>query len=290
MKYKTPYDLRQAIAHHLRMLSKGQGISVERLRRHLAFERLLARLFKEPKPAWVLKGGYAMELRTQNARVTKDVDLTIPEGSNIPTEQSKISVALYDSLTNALAEDLGDFFSFSVREKSVELVGPPNGGVRFHVSAILDGRIFAEFHVDIGTGDVRIWPFEKLACRNLLAFAGVDCPAFPSIPAEQQFAEKLHAHTFQQDGKSSSRVKDLTDMVLLIQGGEMDRSKLLSVLQQTFAKRNTHPLPDELPLFSDEWAEQFATLATKCRLEMTLMDASLLVKNYFKKIVSGVAP
>ena len=150
MKYKTPYDLRQAIAHHLRVLSKGQGISVERLRRHLAFERLLARLFKEPSPAWVLKGGYAMELREQNARVTKDIDLTIPEGSDIPAEQREMSAVLYDSLTNALTEDLGDFFSFSVRSKSVELVGPPNGGVRFHVDAILDGRIFAEFHVDIG--------------------------------------------------------------------------------------------------------------------------------------------
>ena len=286
MKYKTPYDLRQAIAHQLRVLSKGRGISVEHLRRHLAFERLLARLFKEPKPDWVLKGGYAMELRAQNARVTKDIDLTIPEGSNLPTEQREMSVMLYDSLTNALAEDLDDFFSFSVREKSVELVAPPNGGVRFHVSAVLDGRIFAEFHVDIGTGDVRIWPFEKLACRNLLAFAGIDCPPFPSIPVEQQFAEKLHAYTFLRDGKSSSRVKDLIDMVLLIQSGKMDRSKLLSVLQQTFTKRNTHPLPDELPLFSDEWAEQFATLADKCRLKMTLLDASLLVKDYFKKIVS----
>lgn len=287
MKYRTPYDLRQAIAHHLRVLSKGQGVSIERLRRHLAFERLLARLFREPKPDWVLKGGYAMELRAQHARVTRDIDLTIPEGSDLPTEQREMSVMLYDSLTNALAEDLDDFFSFSVREKSVELVGPPNGGVRFHVGAILDGRIFAEFHVDIGTGDVRIWPFERLVCRNLLAFAGIDCPPFLSIPVEQQFAEKLHAYTFLRDGKSSSRVKDLIDMVLLIQSEEMDRSKLLSALQQTFAKRNTHLLPDELPLFSDEWTEQFAKLAAECHLAMTLMNASLLVKDYFKKIVSG---
>ena len=287
MKYDTPYDLRQAIAHHLRVLSKDQGVSVERLRRHLAFERLLARLFKEPQLAWVLKGGYAMEPRAQNARVTKDIDLTIPEGSDFPTEHREMSVMLYHNLTNALAEDLGDFFSFSVRRKSAELVGPPNGGVRFYVSAILDGRSFADFHVDIGTGDVRIWPFDKLVCNNLLAFADVHCSPFPSIPAEQQFAEKLHAYTFRRDGKPSSRVKDLIDMVLLIQSKEMDRLKLLSVLQQTFDRRNTHPLPDELPLFSDEWAEQFAALAAECHMEITLLDASLLVKDYFRTVVSG---
>ena len=121
MKYKTPYDLRQAIAHHLRLLSKDQGVSIERLRRHLAFERLLARLFKEPQPAWVLKGGYAMELRAHNARVTKDIDLTIPEGSGFPTDYRAMSAMLYNNLTDALAEDLGDFFSFEVKRESLVL-------------------------------------------------------------------------------------------------------------------------------------------------------------------------
>ena len=49
-----------------------------RLRRHLAFERLLARLFQTPSP-WALKGGYAMELRFQQARTTKDIDLVVEE-------------------------------------------------------------------------------------------------------------------------------------------------------------------------------------------------------------------
>ena len=286
MKYKTPYDLRQAIAHHLRILSRSHGVSIDRLRRHLAFERVLARLFKKPNPAWILKGGYAMELRLHHARVTKDIDLTISEDRAFPTGYREMSTVLYDKLIDSLEEDLEDFFSFGVREKSVELFGPPNGGVRFHVDAILDGRSFAEFHVDIGAGDVKIWPYDNLTCENLLAFAGIYCPSFPSIPAEQQFAEKLHAYTFVRNGKQSSRIKDLVDMILLIQSGEMDDSKLLSVIRQTFNKRNTHQVPTELPTFLDEWSERFVALARECRLKMSLTDASLLVKNYYRSLMS----
>lgn len=78
MRYKTAGDLRQAINAHLRSRAKTDGVPVERLYRHAAFERLLARLFKVPPP-WSLKGGYAMELRFENARATTDIDLAVAE-------------------------------------------------------------------------------------------------------------------------------------------------------------------------------------------------------------------
>ena len=49
--------------------------------------RFLARIFsKGPKAAypWVLKGGYAMELRMHSARTTKDIDMTLHEGTRLP--------------------------------------------------------------------------------------------------------------------------------------------------------------------------------------------------------------
>ncbi len=60
-----------------------------RLRRMVAFDRLLARLFskqseqerqEEQETPWLLKGGYAMELRLgYRARTTRDIDLTLPD-------------------------------------------------------------------------------------------------------------------------------------------------------------------------------------------------------------------
>ncbi|PYT33137.1 MAG: hypothetical protein DMG58_08485 [Acidobacteria bacterium] len=47
------------------------------LRRQVSFDRLLARLFREESAPWVLKGGYALELRFKAARSTVDIDLTL---------------------------------------------------------------------------------------------------------------------------------------------------------------------------------------------------------------------
>ena len=129
-------------------------------------------------------------------------------------------------------DNIGDFFSFKVKEKSIDLVAPPLGGIRLYVDTILDNRLFARFHVDVGVGDAEIIPLETLTSRNLLAFAGVDCPPFPSIPQEQHFAEKVHAYTTLFDGQIGSRVKDLIDMVLLIQNGSMSTKKLSTALHK----------------------------------------------------------
>ena len=55
----------------------SEQVDLNRLRRQVAFDRLLARLFLEEPPPWVLKGGYALELRFKAARSTVDIDLTV---------------------------------------------------------------------------------------------------------------------------------------------------------------------------------------------------------------------
>ena len=61
--YETPFAFRMALEERLRNASLQQGTDLQRLRRRVAFERLLARLFADEKPPWLLKGGYALELR-----------------------------------------------------------------------------------------------------------------------------------------------------------------------------------------------------------------------------------
>lgn len=55
----------------------SEQVDLNRLRRQVAFDRLLARLFLEEPPPWVPKGGYALELRFKAARSTVDIDLTV---------------------------------------------------------------------------------------------------------------------------------------------------------------------------------------------------------------------
>jgi Nucleotidyl transferase AbiEii toxin, Type IV TA system len=88
--YKTAGAFRTALETRLHNRARAEGTDLQRLRRQVAFDRFLARMFLKgpnaPYP-WVLKGGYAMELRTHAARTTKDIDLTlVPQGELTPQE------------------------------------------------------------------------------------------------------------------------------------------------------------------------------------------------------------
>lgn len=286
-KYNTAGDLRQAIDHRLRRTAASEGLDVVRLRRQLAFERFLARLFSDPDCPLVLKGGYAMELRLNNSRATKDIDLALSDEWVHTMSSSELLATIQDLLSEAVAKDLGDFFHFEIQEKSSQLLTPPRGGLRSHIVARMGDRVFARFQLDIGAGNARILPLTKLSSRNQLAFASISCPSFPSIPPEQHFAEKVHAYTTLHKGHMGSRVKDLIDMVLLIEEGKMNKIKLLTALHETFDKNKKHPLPQELPAPPATWTTKFAALAEECHLEFTVEDAYALVKNYFRTVVLG---
>ena len=82
-------------------------MDIERLRKRVAFERYLARLFTQDPAPWVLKGGYALEIRLGGrARSTKDIDLNVPPP---PMED------LLDELQEAAELNLDDFFVFPRR-------------------------------------------------------------------------------------------------------------------------------------------------------------------------------
>ena len=53
----------QALEAQLRTVAAQRGTQIHGLRLKVAIERLLARLFHEASPPWLLKGGYSMELR-----------------------------------------------------------------------------------------------------------------------------------------------------------------------------------------------------------------------------------
>jgi hypothetical protein len=76
-KYASGIALRTALEERLKRISREEGVDLQRLRRQVAFDRFLARLFHSAPSDWVLKGGYAMELRFQTARATRDLDFSV---------------------------------------------------------------------------------------------------------------------------------------------------------------------------------------------------------------------
>src|SRR5215470_17522662 len=79
-QYATAGAFRTALETRLNERARRDGVDLHRLRRQVAFDRLLARMFDPSQPVrdgWVLKGGYALEMRFHMARSTKDLDLTV---------------------------------------------------------------------------------------------------------------------------------------------------------------------------------------------------------------------
>ena len=226
-RYATAAAFRRALEDRLQDIAGKEGVDLQRLRRQVAFDRLLARLFQAAQPRalpWVLKGGYAMELRIKAARTTKDIDLTMRSVFNSGEKKDdKKNLAVLEKLQEAAAFSSDDFFVYTIGEPIADLDAAPYGGARFPVEARLDGRIFVGFHLDVGIGDAVMEPLEVIEGRDWLGFAGIASPSLYMIPREQQFAEKLHAYTLPRQGAANTRVRDLVDMVLLIQSGTLDR-------------------------------------------------------------------
>ena len=283
--YKTAGAFRVALEARLQTRAREQGTDLQRLRRQVAFDRFLARMFSQgPKAAypWALKGGYAMELRMHSARTTKDIDLTLHHGTRLPKNPKERAEQVRAMLQEAAASPFDDYFEFLVGEARQDLDGAPEGGNRYPIQARMDGRDFARFHV--GVGDEVIEPQDLVTGEDWLSFGGVAAPFFPIISAEQQFAEKLHAYTLPRGERVNTRTKDLIDMVLLIRGERLDKDKTAAAVRATFLKRATHEVPKELDPPPAEWEAVFDALAKECDLPMKLREGFEVVREFKKSL------
>jgi len=190
-------------------------------------------------------------------------------GSGGQWDDAAVRLLLQD-LANA---DLGDGFEFLIGEPTMDLDAAPYGGSRFPVEASMGDRNFASFHLDVSAGDVLREPFELLEGQDWMGFAGIAPSKVPAISREEQFAEKLHAYSLPREGRPNSRVKDLVDLLLLIESGTLDVDRVGQCIEATFRRRDTHPVPSSLEPPPQAWAGPFAEMAGKCGLSQDLAAA-----------------
>jgi len=282
--YTTAGAFRRALEERLKRASLTEQIDLNRLRRQVSFDRLLTRLFREESAPWVLKGGYALELRFKAARSTVDIDLTLqrvmPTGAGANTNQ-----VIREMLQRAADISFGDWFEYALGPPVMALTAAPYGGVRYPVEARMDERIFARFHLDAGIGDVVMRPLETIVCRDWLGFAGIESSRIRMISREQQFAEKLHAYTLPRNN-ANSRVKDLVDLALLIGSGGLDKQRILDALLLTFERRGTHELPAGLVPPPADWQIPFHALAEECGLPTDVPAVFARVQEFLEKVLA----
>jgi len=278
-RYGTLTAFREALEAHLANASQRDGVDLQRLRRRVAFDRLLARLFHADDPPWLLKGGYALELRMpRRARSTLDLDVMVKDPAGlvvVSTPEVSVIEAAYDRLQQAADADLGDGFRFLIRRPRKQRDRPPWGGARCNVDARLAGRSFVRFRLDLGLGDPVLGLPDWVEGSNLLEFAGIPAPRVALCPAAQQLAEKVHAFSYPWQDRDNTRVKDLVDLVLLVDSGLLDPESVRCSLRATFETRSTHPLPPRLPQPPADWEEPFSALARDVGLPVETVEAAL---------------
>lgn len=260
MKYQDAAAFRMALEQRLKDRA-GDGSSLSRDRKRVAFDRLLVRLQAVAADRWVLKGGFALDLRlAARARSTKDVDI----------EWRAAADELADTVLDAAEHDAGDFFVLAI-----ERTGTPadrlGGAHRFRVAASLAGRPFETFLLDVGLRDDEAGGSDTLRTDDFLAFAGIEPIGIPAIPLELQVAEKLHAYTqTYEGGRTSTRVKDLVDLALVAELSPLDAATLRREIDSNFDHRGTHSPPKALPSPPPEWALPFRRLAEEVGISTEL--------------------
>lgn len=283
-KYASAAAFRVALEERLKRLAQEESLDLQRVRRQASFDRLLCRLFARPDAPWLLKGGYAMELRLKTARTTRDIDLALKRLPVPSADWDANATNVLEALREAGQLDLRDFFTFVFGNGTQDLDAAPYGGARFPVDARLAGRTFVKFHLDVSTGDVLGEPYESLSGRDWLGFAGIASAIFPAVSPEEQFAEKLHAYTLPRVGRENTRVKDLVDLVLLIEQTKLHTARLPKVIRETFQRRNTHGIPPMLIPPPASWSTLFAEMAAECDLEPDMGKHFTVVEQFFNRL------
>lgn len=279
MTYGSGSAFRRALEDRLLTQSTHGVVALNRLRKMVAFDRFLARLLIAQPGAWMLKGGLALQLRLgDRARTTKDVDVLLTISH----------IGAYKALAQAAAHDLSDWFTFTVRSEVGTLPGPDEGGLRFYVTARVDGRVFESFHVDVGLGDPVVEPAERLTTPPLLAFAGIPPVVVPCYPISQHLAEKIHAYVKPRVSGEGTRVKDLVDMVLIATHTPVNAGALAAALQATFTAQGSGAPPRSLPAPPAAWAPKYRRLAQEVGLDdLTLPAAFERARHFLDPVLSG---
>jgi len=269
--YETADALRTALEHRLGNYSHEMEVSLDRLRRRVLFERIIARLQSAEPGSWVVKGGMALEVRLRDdARLTKDLDLGLRESKFDPEE-------LRERLIDALGEDPDDdrFVMTVGKIKRCTDDGQGHSSCRVSVSANLAGRPFGVLKLDVSPRAHELDATVFMELPNTLAFAGIGTRDIEIIDIHRHAAEKLHAMQKDFGDRENSRVRDLIDLVILREHDLLDPDELRSAVWRVWQEREQAAPPDSLPAFPATWPDRYEAAAAELGLgTLSFADAT----------------
>lgn len=278
MRYSTATAFRKALETRLLTTSRETSMTLSRLRKLVAFDRLLARITELEPDGWVLKGALSLDYRIgASYRGTRDLDLWSAHSAE---HASRVLLAVP-------TVDFGDYFVFEV-EHVRDLGGDEFTTASFAVRLLLADRLFEQFNTDLTITGSFDEPLETVAGPPLLHFAGIEPVRISATPIELQIAEKLHAYVqIYPGGRQSSRVKDLVDLFVIRTVQAYQAGTVRSALAVVFNKRVTTALPKFLPAPPEAWRGRYPKLAAEAGITSDVALAHQTVALFLDPILDG---
>jgi len=276
-KYASPDAFRAAMEQKIRTESKVTGVTVDDLKRQISFDRFLSRLDFD---RYTVVGGYSLEIRFPDLKRTRDIDMALTDTLIATGDPKQLPDRLEADLRRYTEKDLKDHFAFVI-ESAHTLSGPPEGGHRYHLTAMLAGREYHKFHVDLRVQSVHILPPEIAKAPNKLGFPDAENKQIALAQREEIFADKLEAYTKHRQ-TTNSRVRDLIDMHVLI-SSDLDDSKAKQAMNTVFEQRG-RLVPEKLDPPPEEWQQQFTMIVEGRKLNLSMQQAFQNIASYLSAL------
>src|SRR3954469_12158610 len=133
MKFEDAATFRQSLEQCLQDRAAGDEARLDRFRRHVVFDRLLARLVDIAPGQWALTGGLALDLRlSAHAGISWQLELEWWGDHLSGFQEAPPEIA---------TRDLGDYFEFEIQLSGRGSTGR-GGHIHFEAHASLDGSPF----------------------------------------------------------------------------------------------------------------------------------------------------
>lgn len=271
---KTKSVLEQMVGRYARYYGIPQG----RVRGWISFMVLGGALERlkdaEGVPAFVVKGGVALELRLRlRARTTKDFDATF-----------RVEFGeMLESLDRALKEPYGDFRL--MRRGEIRDVG--GKAKRLEIRLEYHGRPWATVPMEVSAGESQDVEAELVPATDLSEL-GIDGPEYiHCLSARYQIAQKIHAATTPpRRGRENERYRDLVDLWLLRELGTKP-ADVREACEDVFRRRAMQPWPPAV-VVPASWAEPFDRLAGEVGLPTrNVEEAAQNLREYIEEITSA---
>ncbi len=79
-------------------------------------------------------------------------------------------------------------------------------------------------------------------------------------------------------------MRDLIDMVLLIQSGDMNAPMIQKAFSLTFSGRKTHTVPKQVPPPPENWEGPFEAMAIECQIDTDIKSAMVILTTFVNSL------